>query len=164
MTGAGDAATVSVLVRVALEDAFEVFTREIDLWWKQGPQFRIAGRRRGQLFFESGTGGRLFETFESAQGPRTFEVGKVTLWDPPRRLEFEWRGVNFKPGEKTSVEVTFEQSASGTLVTVRHRGWSSLPTDHPARHGLVGPAFSRMIGLWWGQLMTSLREHIETRR
>jgi len=70
VTGAGDAATVSVLVRVELEDAFDVFTREIDLWWKHGPQFRIAGRRRGQLFFESGTGGRLFETLESAQGPR----------------------------------------------------------------------------------------------
>ena len=164
MTGTGDAASVSVLVRVAPADAFDVFTREIDLWWKQGPQFRIAGRRRGQLFFECGAGGRLFETFESARGPRTFEVGKVTLWDPPRRLELEWRGVNFKPGEKTSVEVTFAESASGTLVTVRHRGWSSLPEDHPVRHGLVGPAFSRMIGLWWGQLMTSLREHVETRR
>jgi len=164
VTGTGDAASVSVLVRVAPADAFDVFTREIDLWWKQGPQFRIAGRRRGQLFFECGAGGRLFETFESARGPRTFEVGKVTLWDPPRRLELEWRGVNFKPGEKTSVEVTFAQSASGTLVTVRHRGWSSLPEDHPVRHGLVGPAFSRMIGLWWGQLMTSLREHVETRR
>jgi uncharacterized protein YndB with AHSA1/START domain len=164
VTGTGDAASVSVLVRVAPADAFDVFTREIDLWWKQGPQFRIAGRRRGQLFFECGAGGRLFETFESARGPRTFEVGKVTLWDPPRRLELEWRGVNFKPGEKTSVEVTFAESASGTLVTVRHRGWSSLPEDHPVRHGLVGPAFSRMIGLWWGQLMTSLREHVETRR
>jgi len=164
VTGTGDAASVSVLVRVAPADAFDVFTREIDLWWKQGPQFRIAGRRRGQLFFECGAGGRLFETFESARGPRTFEVGKVTLWDPPRRLELEWRGVNFKPGEKTSVEVTFTESASGTLVTVRHRGWSSLPEDHPVRHGLVGPAFSRMIGLWWGQLMTSLREHVETRR
>jgi uncharacterized protein YndB with AHSA1/START domain len=164
VTGTGDAASVSVLVRVAPADAFDVFTREIDLWWKQGPQFRIAGRRRGQLFFECGAGGRLFETFESARGPRTFEVGKVTLWDPPRRLELEWRGVNFKPGEKTSVEVTFAESASGTLVTVRHQGWSSLPEDHPVRHGLVGPAFSRMIGLWWGQLMTSLREHVETRR
>ena len=83
--------------------------------------------------------------------------------DPPRRVDLEWRGVNFKPGEKTSVEVTFEQSESGTLVTVRHRGWSKLPEDHPARHGLVGAEFSRMIGLWWGQLMTSLREHVETR-
>jgi len=107
---------------------------------------------------------KWLDDVESARGPRTFEVGKVTLWDPPRRLELEWRGVNFKPGEKTSVEVTFTESASGTLVTVRHRGWSSLPEDHPVRHGLVGPAFSRMIGLWWGQLMTSLREHVETRR
>ena len=163
MTGVGDAATVSVLVRVAPEVAFDVFTREIDLWWRHGPQFRIAGRRQGKLFFEGGLGGRLFETFESPSGPRTFEVGKVTLWDPPRRVDLEWRGVNFKPGEKTSVEVTFEQSESGTLVTVRHRGWSKLPEDHPARHGLVGAAFSRMIGLWWGQLMTSLREHVETR-
>ena len=163
MTGVGDAATVSVLVRVAPEVAFDVFTREIDLWWRHGPQFRIAGRRQGKLFFEGGLGGRLFETFESPSGPRTFEVGKVTLWDPPRRVDLEWRGVNFKPGEKTSVEVTFEQSESGTVVTVRHRGWSKLPEDHPARHGLVGAAFSRMIGLWWGQLMTSLREHVETR-
>jgi len=161
---AGDAASVSVFVRVPPHDAFDVFTREIDLWWRHGPQFRIAGRRRGQIFFESGEGGRLFETFESGAGPRTFDVGKVTLWDPPTRLELEWRGVNFKPTEKTRVEVTFAASGEGTLVTVRHSGFSALPEDHPVRHGLAGAAFSRMIGLWWGQLMTSLREHVETRR
>jgi hypothetical protein len=33
--------------------------------------------------------------------------------------------------------------------------------DHPARHGLEGAAFSRMMGPWWGDLMMSLREHIE---
>jgi hypothetical protein len=27
--------------------------------------------------------------------------GKVILWEPPSRLALEWRGVNFKPGEKT---------------------------------------------------------------
>jgi hypothetical protein len=31
------------------------------------------------------------------------------------------------------------------------------------RHGNLGPAFSRMIGLWWGELMTSLREHLARR-
>jgi len=61
------------------------------------------------------------------------------------------------------VEVRFEPSGEGTMVTVRHSGWSSLPADHPARHGLVGPAFSRKIGLWWGGLMTSLREHVAAR-
>ncbi len=47
--GPGDAATVSAFVAVAVEDAFDVFTKEIDLWWRRGPQFRIAGRRRGRL-------------------------------------------------------------------------------------------------------------------
>lgn len=160
---AGDAASVSVFVRVAQADAFEVFTREIDQRWGRGPQFRIAGRRRGQLVFEGHLGGRFFETFEAGSGPRTFEVGKVTLWDPPHRLELEWRGVNFKPQEKTTVLVSFAASGEGTLVTVRHSGWSALPDDHPVRHGQVGAAFSRTIGLWWGQLMTSLREHAEAR-
>jgi uncharacterized protein YndB with AHSA1/START domain len=160
VTPPGDAASVSVRVDVAPEDAFDVFTREIDLWWKKGPKFRIGGRRRGQLFLEPGKEGRLFETFEAPGGTRTFEVGKVLAWDPPRRVELEWRGVNFKPHEKTFVEVSFQPSGDGTLVTVRHRGWAALPDDHPARHGLVGPALSRMIGLWWGELMTSLREHV----
>jgi uncharacterized protein YndB with AHSA1/START domain len=160
---AGDAATVTVFVAVTPEDAFEVFTTEIDLWWRQGPKYRIAGKRRGRLFFEPGAGGRLFETFEASTGSRTFEVGRVLVWDPPARLELEWRGVNFKPGEKTFVEVSFQPSGEGTLVTVRHRGWSALPEGHPARHGLTGAAFSRMIGMWWGELMTALREYAAER-
>ena len=30
-------------------------------------------------------------------------------------------------------------------------------------HGLAGAAFSRMIGLWWADLMTALREHTAAR-
>jgi uncharacterized protein YndB with AHSA1/START domain len=159
----GDRATVTVFVAVTPEAAFDVFTREIDLWWRQGPAYRIAGRRVGLLNFEPGVGGRLLESFETPAGPRTFELGRVTAWEPPARLEFEWRGVNFKPGEKTVVEVRFVSSGQGTSVTVQHRGWSGLPAGHPARHGLVGPALSRMIGMWWGELMTSLRQHVSRR-
>jgi hypothetical protein len=35
---------------------------------------------------------------------------------------------------------------------------TELRPDHPARHGLANEAFIRMIGLWWGEQMTSLRE------
>jgi uncharacterized protein YndB with AHSA1/START domain len=153
---AGDSARASVFVAVPPDHAFDVFTREIDLWWRKGPKFRIAGRQPGQLSFEPGVGGRLFETV----GPQAYEVGRVTAWEPGARLEFEWRGVNFKPGEKTIVEVRFAPLRAGTMVTVEHRGWSALPPDHPARHGLEGADFSRMIGLWWGELMTALREHV----
>lgn len=162
-TPAGDSAAASVFVRVARADAFDIFTNEIDLWWRTGPQYRIAGRRRGRIFLEPKLGGRLFETFELSTGSRTIEVGKVTLFDPPARLALEWRGVNFKPHERTFVEISFEEQGDGTMVTVRHRGWSALPDDHPARHGKVGADFARMIGMWWGGLLTSLREHVDQR-
>ena len=163
MTGPGDSASASVFVRVGRADAFDIFTREIDAWWRTGPQYRIAGRRRGQLFLEPKVGGRMFETFDLTTGSRTIEVGKVTEFEPPARLALEWRGVNFKPHEKTFVEVSFEAQGEGTMVTVRHRGWSALPDDHPARHGKTGADFARMIGMWWGGLLTSLREHVDQR-
>jgi uncharacterized protein YndB with AHSA1/START domain len=160
---AGDVATVTVLVKVAPEEAFSIFTEEIDLWWKEGPQYRIGGRRPGRICFECGPEGRLFETVDLSTGLRTFEVGKIVEWNPPARLVFDWRGVNFKPGEKTTVEVSFQASGGGTLVTVRHSGWSALREGHPARHGLTGREFSRMIGMWWSELLTSLREHARDR-
>lgn len=162
---AGDVATVTVFVAVAPDVAFEVFTAEMDLWWRHGPKFRIAGKRRGALHLEPGLGGRLFESFEDAGGEiRTHELGRVLVWDPPALLGFEWRGVNFAPGQSTRVDVRFVAQGEGTLVTVRHAGWSALPAGHPVRHGLEGAAFSRRIGMWWGDLMTSLREHAGARR
>jgi uncharacterized protein YndB with AHSA1/START domain len=155
----GDQARVSVLVAVAPEVAFRVFTEEIDQWWRRGLRYRVSGKGRGILHLEPRLGGRLFESIESKGGTRVIETGRVTAWEPPSRLVLEWRLVNFAPGEKTEVEVRFAPSPSGTLVTVTHRGWAAIRPDHPARHGLDVPAFIRMMGLWWGDLMTSLREH-----
>jgi len=163
MMRTGDAARASVFVGIAPKDAFDVFTNEIDLWWKQGRAYRIAGKRPGRLQFEPGPGGRLFETFEAQGESRTFEIGRITAWEPPGRLVFEWRGINFMPDEKTEVEVRFTSRGDGTLVSVEHRGWSALPEDHPVRHGATGPDFIGRIGMWWGSLMTSLREHVATR-
>lgn len=159
----GDRATVSVFVDVAPADAFAVFTEEIDLWWRTGPAYRIAGRSRGRLCLEPRIDGRLFETFEGRQKTHTLDVGRVTEWDPPRKLAMIWRGVNFKPHEQTLVEVAFAPQNAGTLVTVRHSGWSSLPDDHPARHGRLGTDFTRELGQWWASLMTALREHVAAR-
>lgn len=151
----GDRTTVTVSVALAPAAAFTVFTEEIDLWWRTGPKFRVAGRQRGQLRFECRLGGRLFETF----GEHTLELGRITAWEPPARLEFEWRGVNFKQGESTVVEVRFVAVGEATHVTVVHRGWRSLPEDHPVRHGRPPAEFLRAMGQWWGELLTSLREH-----
>ncbi len=159
MTRPGDRARASVLVAVPPELAFHAFTEEIDQWWRRGLKYRVSGKGRGILRLEPGVGGRLFESIESPSGTRVIETGRVTDWEPPRRLVLEWRNVNFRRDEKTEVEVLFEPSPSGTLVTVTHTGWADIPPDHPARHGLAVPDFIRMIGMWWGELLTSLREH-----
>ena len=155
-----DAARVSVQVAVPPDVAFRVFTEEIDRWWRRGLKYRVAGARRGLIHIEAGVGGRLYESFDADGGTRVVETGRVTAWDPPARLAFEWRATNFAPGERTEVEVTFAASGDGTLVTVVHRGWGAIRPDHPVRHGLESTGFLRMMGLWWGELMTGLREYV----
>ena len=157
--GPGDAASVTVRVPVGPQAAFDAFAGEIDAWWGRGPRFRSAGKRPSRMTLEPGVGGRLVETIPGKGGEKTVEFGRVIAFEPGQRLLLEWRGVNFAPGQKTLVEVLFRASGAGTLVTVRHSGWSALPDEHPARHGHVGADFSAFLGAWWGELMTRLREH-----
>jgi hypothetical protein len=161
---AGDSARVTVMVAVSPEVAFEVFTKEIDLWWRRGPRFRPIGRKPGVLHFEGGVGGRLFEAYGEAPGQQLVEMGRITAWDPPSHLAFEWKNSTFAADERTEVLVRFRGIHGKTEVTVEHRGWSALRDDHPARHGLVGAAFSRSIGMFWGDLMSAMREHVSTNR
>lgn len=164
---AGDQARVSVQVAVPQDVAFRIFTEDIDRWWRRGLKYRVAGKRRGFLHLEPRAGGKVYERFAAGDGERVFQTGTVTAWEPPARLVFEWRSVTFVDGEATEVEVTFtprrRAGAAGeeehTVVTVTHRGWSKLRADHPVRHGRDAVAFLRWMGMWWGELMTSLREH-----
>jgi uncharacterized protein YndB with AHSA1/START domain len=156
-TGPGDRVRASVLVRVPPQEAFALFTGRIDAWWKRGARFRHAGARSGLIHLEPRVGGRLFESFDSPAGERVVEVGRVLAWEPPARLVFSWRNEAFTPQQATTVEVSFEASGLGTQVTVVHRGWDGIPADHPVRHGLAVGPFLRMMGLWWGEQLSSLR-------
>ena len=152
----GDRARVSVSVAIPPSRAFHIFTADIDQWWRRGMKFRHSPAR-SLLCIEPKVGGRLFESFEAQGMQQVIEVGRVCVWEPPRHLAFTWRNANFAPHEQTQVDIQFEPIASGTLVTVTHSGLSVLPAEHPTRHGLQGSEFPRMIGLWWGEQMSSLR-------
>jgi hypothetical protein len=153
---------VSTQVAVDPEAAFEVFTREVDAWWKQGPRFRADPGRPSRMRFEPGVGGRLLEIYDEAAG-EAFELGRIEVWEPGRRLVFEMFGRDFGPEDTTRVEVCFEPVPEGTRVTVEHGGWEAFPPGHPVRHGLTGTAFSAMMGTWWGDLLVALRGRAQGR-
>lgn len=151
-----DKVTVTTLVSVDPETAFRVFTEEVDEWWRREPRHRFRTGSAGVMRFEPGVGGRLLEVYDE-KPCNHFEVGRVLAWEPGRRLVLEWRGREFKPEERTEVEVRFEADPQGTRVTLLHRGWDGLVAGHPARHGLSGDAFTSLIGLWWADLLVALR-------
>lgn len=151
-----DRARVTMRVAVPQATAFRVFTSEMNAWWLSGRAYRVGGRGAGTIAMEPRLGGRLIETYEVGGKMKTIEMGRVTAWEPPTRVVFDWRAVNFDGNERTEVEVVFEPSDDDTLVTVTHRGWSQIRKDHPVRHGHAPIAFFRMIGGWWGDLLRSL--------
>lgn len=152
---------VTTFVEVPPDEAFRVFTEEVDSWWRRGKRFR-GGGPSSVLAFRTIEG----ERYLVEDGNERFAIGRVLVWEPGKKLVFEWRARNFRPGEKTEVEVSFERANAGTRVTLEHRGFESLRPDHPVRHGLEGPAFAAMMGLHWGDLATTFRlranEHSRT--
>jgi len=162
----GDRVSASVFVDAPPDIAFEVFTEQIDSWWRHGLKFRDGARGLSVLHLEAKLGGRLFETIATPGSDATHVVqtGVVTEWDPPHALRIEWRGGNFAPHETTTVSVDFAPRRGGTQVTLVHAGWAALPPDHPVRHGQPVPRFIANTGLWWSDLLTSLRMRVADER
>ena len=129
---------VSLRVAATPERAFEVFTAEIGAWWRPNDLFRFTPRSPGRLAFEGGIGGRFIETLENG---KMFEIGRITAWEPGRRLAFTWRQASFAPDQVTTVEVRFEPVGVETRVTVEHRGWDTVPQEHVAAARLPGRRF-----------------------
>jgi uncharacterized protein YndB with AHSA1/START domain len=156
---------VRLTLRVAAKQAltFRVFTEEIDRWWRHGKRYRMGELSVMQL--SPGLDGRLTEVVTRGGKSRTYEIGRITHWEPPRRLVISWRAVNFGARDPaTEVEVTFERalghSGEGTLVTLEHRGWSQVRPDHPVRHGQDASAFIASQGNWWRDLGAALQHYV----
>jgi len=158
MTGtAGDHVKASVFIRLDTDRAFDLFTREIDRWWRRGPRYRNDTSVSGIMHMEPCLHGRVFESSTGQAGERVFEIGRIIEWSPPVRLAFTWRNQVFGNTENTLVEVDFVAQGGGTTVTVVHRGWAGIPKDHPARHGMQVREFQQSLGAWWGNQLASLR-------
>jgi uncharacterized protein YndB with AHSA1/START domain len=148
---------VALRVDAPAARAFAAFTEEIGEWWQPNALFRFTERTDGRLAFEPDPPKRLVEI--DADGER-FEIGAVTLWDPPHRLVFDWRQSGFPDGQSTKVSVRFDALDEGTRVTVEHFGWDGIPQENAARHGFPLGAIQERLAEWWQEQLGALAARV----
>lgn len=153
----GSAVIVSVRVSTDPKRAFDVFTSDIGLWWKPSSLFRLTDIGDGRLEFLSGEGGSLISHLPDG---RQFQVGRIIVWEPGHLLVFEWKPESFAPDHMTEVHVRFEAIKHETRVTVEHRGWDAIPTDHAARHGFPLMLFQHRAAEHWHKSLMQLSTEI----
>lgn len=137
--------------------AFEAFTCEIASWWRSDRLFQITPDGDGELAFEPGVGGRLLTRLKNGG---TFEVGRISVWEPGKRLLFSWRQANFSPEQSTQVEVLFEPVDGETRVSIEHRAWDTIPRRHAARHGFPEHVTLQRAADWWRGSLAMLRSRL----
>ena len=147
-----DAIQVSIDIAVDPATAFEVFTQDMDVWWKKDRRYRFNWNKPiGTMRLEPRLAGRVMEVYDDGSH---YYVGKILVWEPPQRLVFEWRSPNYRQDQVTEVEVQFKAIDTGTRASIEHRGWQHIPADHPARHQTKDWDF---IFLWGGMW----RDHLQ---
>jgi hypothetical protein len=139
------AVRVTVTVAVDPDTAFDVFTGEIDDWYRDGVATLQRSGRGTTLHFEPGVGGRLVETREGHSGE--VERARVTAWERGKRLVFVDR-------KDTEVEVWFEADSAGTRVVLEHRGLDRLDPAAAADIAKYG----------WRRLTDWFEAHVKERR
>jgi uncharacterized protein YndB with AHSA1/START domain len=110
----------SLRVECTPERAFEVFTAEVGTWW---PTRTHSIHKEGVtgVVLEQREGGEMYEL---AEGGEREHWGRVTAWEPPRRLVLAWH-VNPERAGPTEIEVTFTPEDDGTRVVLEHRNWEA---------------------------------------
>lgn len=150
---------VFVALRVPADPAraFTAFTAEIASWWQSNRLFQITPHGDGELQFEPGAGGRLLTHLANGQ---TFEIGRISVWEPGKRLVFAWRQATFAPEQSTEVEVLFEPVGEETRVSIAHRAWDTIPQGHVARHGFPEHITLQRAADWWRASLQALQARL----
>jgi len=120
-------------VVLGVDEAFQLFTRDMGRWWPLGTHSIAADTHEGRVtaegvVFEEREGGRIYETLsDGSEGT----WGRVLAWEPPTRVVFSWKP-NLTAGPHTEVEVRFRSAGDVTEVELEHRGWEAFGEDAAA--------------------------------
>lgn len=103
----------TVLLGCSLQRAFELFTERTSDWWPADR--RHTKDPRSEIFLLPN--GRFFER---ARDGREVDLGRVRVWDPPRRLLLDFY-IGTDADHPTEVLITFAEQGDSTRVRVEHR-------------------------------------------
>ena len=151
---ARQAARAEVTVEVSPEEAFALFTEDIGLWWRRDTPYWNNRERGASVRIEPGVGGRFIEVYDLDTG-NGMEVGRVTAWEPGRRLALTWTQVGWPEGASTQLEISFEPAGTGTRVRLEHTGFERVPG---ATDFLTG------YDAGWKEVLGWFVEHVGTSR
>ena len=113
--------TLVVDVGCPPERAFELWTARTGTWWPAS--HTVTARRDLEVIIEPEVGGRIFERTPEGE---EHDWGRVTVWEPPRRLGYTWH-LRQDAGDATQVDITFgSDGEAGTRLSIVHRGWEML--------------------------------------
>jgi uncharacterized protein YndB with AHSA1/START domain len=143
----------SAEVRADPAAAFELYTAGINRWWKRDSWYWNDRERARGLRIEPFVGGRFVEVYDEVSG-EGFEIGRVRVWEPGRRVVYSWRQADWPAGEELEIEVGFEPAGAGTLVTIEVRGWERLAGGAEIGRG-YGEGAKELLG-WYAAAATSL--------
>ncbi len=119
-----DPVVKTITVPCAPDKAFSIFTADFSTWWPKDKHSvsAMGGETARSVALEPHVGGKITEV--KADG-ETVMWGSVSDWQPGKRLVLDWH-IGLPAEQATSVEVAFEASDSGTLVTLTHSGWEVM--------------------------------------
>ena len=152
MTQTTEAVTHSVLVPLAPDEAFELFTDRFGDWWPKDSH-HILDAPAAEAILEPRVGGRWYERAEDGS---ECDWGFVREIDRPERILLAWHltpewKFDPDPAKATEVEVLFTAEEDQTRVTLQHRGFEV--------HGEAGPGMRESVGSdgGWSSLLQRYR-------
>lgn len=135
-----DPVVVSVEVALAPDEAFRLFTEQMDSWWPV-KQHSIGEERVETLVAETHAGGRIYERWSDGT---TKDWADVLECDPPRHLRLAWHPN--ESGLSTDVTIAFSPTAAGTKVQLTHFGWEKLGADAARAHESYSGGWVGVLG------------------
>ena len=127
----------SVVVPLAVADAFALFTDGLDGWWPLHTHSIAADTFEGRvtvasITFEKRVGGRVLERMsDGTEAP----WGTILAWEPPTRFVMSWKPT-LAEGPSTEVELVFTPAGpAATRIDLEHRGWERLGDGAAKREG-----------------------------